>query len=200
LPFRVDRSVLIPRSETEELVDYVLKDSPHASTVLDICTGSGCIAASLAHYLKEARVYAVDISGEALAVAAENAAWNKADVHFWQKDIFDPDFEKTVEHSFDVIVSNPPYVRQSEKQYMHRRVLNFEPSQALFVEDDKPLLFYHRILKIGQSLLKDRGKLYFEINEAFGKDVFHLFSEYGYSDVVLRKDIHGKDRLLGGKK
>ena len=197
LPFYVDESVLIPRPETEELVEWVLKDSLQTSTILDICTGSGCIAITLAHYLKNSQVYAVDISERAINVARKNAVLNHVNIHFLEKDILSSDFEDEI-NAFDILVSNPPYVRESEKQYMHQRVLNYEPDLALFVEDDNPLLFYHRILKIGQSLLNNNGKIYFEVNEVFGQEIVTLFMEYGYSNIILRKDIHDKDRIVCG--
>ena len=200
LPFLVNKSVLIPRPETEELVSLILEDGKESSKILDICTGSGCIAVALAHSLKKSQVYGVDISEEAIETARKNATLNQVDIHFLQKDIFSSDFEKEINHQFDVIVSNPPYVREGEKQYMHRRVLNFEPALALFVEDNNPLLFYHQILKIGQSLLNDNGKIYIEINEAFGEEMISLLTEYGYNDIRLYKDIHGKDRMLTGGK
>lgn len=198
LSFFVDKSVLIPRPETEELVEWVLEDSSQMPKILDICTGSGCIAIALAHYWKESQVYALDVSQRALKIARKNATSNHVDVHFLKKDILSSDVENEINISFDIILSNPPYVRKSEKQYMHQRVLDYEPDLALFVEDDNPLLFYHRILKIGQSLLNDNGKIYFEVNEAFGEEIVTLFMEYGYSDVILRKDIHGKDRIVYG--
>jgi release factor glutamine methyltransferase len=199
LQFFVDESVLIPRPETEELVNWILEDSSQTPKILDICTGSGCIAIALAHYLKKSQVYAVDVSQGALNIARKNAISNHVDVHFLEKDILSSDFENEINTCFDIIVSNPPYVRESEKQYMHQRVLNYEPNLALFVEDDNPLLFYHRILKMGQSLLNNNGKIFFEINEAFGEEIVMLFSQYRYTDVVLRKDIHGKNRMISGK-
>lgn len=199
LPFLVNESVLIPRPETEELVNWVLADSPHADKILDICTGSGSIGIALAYYLKSNQVYAVDISDKALQTAQKNAQLNNINIHFSKEDILSSDFMNECNLQFDVIVSNPPYVRESEKQYISERVLNFEPSLALFVEDDDPLLFYRKIMQFGQSHLTDKGKLYFEINEAFGKEIMDLFSEYAYHDIILRKDIHGKDRMISGK-
>ena len=198
LPFLVDESVLIPRPETEELVQWILENPPQHSTIIDICTGSGCIAVSLANYIENSQVYAIDISDKALEMAKENAILNHANINFSQKDILSSTFNNDINIQFDIIVSNPPYVRKSEKQYMHKRVLEHEPSLALFVEDDNPLLFYKKILEFGQKHLIDSGRLYFEINEVFGKEIINLFLEYGYDDVILRKDIHNKDRMICG--
>jgi release factor glutamine methyltransferase len=198
LPFFVDASVLIPRPETEELTLWIIKSNPQANRLLDICTGSGCIAVSLANYIENSIVYGVDISKEALETARKNALLNKTRVHFMQYDVTNNDFSKALEMSFDVIVSNPPYVREIEKQYMHRRVLDYEPAQALFVEDENPFLFYHAILKFGQTHLVNGGKLYFEINEIYGKELVCLYKEYGYTHINLQQDIHGKDRMICG--
>lgn len=199
LPFFVEETVLIPRPETEELVQWILDDNQNSSPkILDICTGSACIAVALANHSKDSQVYAVDVSEKALNVARKNAQLNNVNVHFSEKDVLSSDFENDINIQFDIIVSNPPYVRQSEKQYMNERVLDYEPDLALFVEVENPLLFYHRILKIAQSLLNSTGKIYFEINEAFGEEIVALFLEYGYHDVILRKDIHDKNRMVCG--
>ncbi len=199
LPFYVNESVLIPRPETEELVKLVLENSSQATKILDICTGSGCIAIALAYYLKESQVYGIDISEKALEIAKKNAELNHTAIHFLEKDILSPYFEEEIDTHFDIIVSNPPYIRESERKYMHQRVLNYEPDLALFVNDENPLLFYHKIVKIGRSLLNPDGKIYFEINESFGKEIVSLFMEYGYSDVILHNDINNKDRIVSGK-
>jgi release factor glutamine methyltransferase len=198
LPVLVDCSVLIPRPETEELTLWVIKEHSQAINLIDICTGSGCIAISLAHYIKNSMVYAVDISEEALQVARKNALLNKVNVNFIHRDVFHSNFSNVLDVKFDVIVSNPPYIREIEKQYMHKRVLDYEPSAALFVEDDNPLSFYDAILKFGQRRLVSNGKLYFEINEKYGQEVACLYEQYGYTDIVLRQDIHGKDRMICG--
>ena len=199
LPFFVDESVLIPRPETEELVQWIIENSSPSSTIIDICTGSGCIAIALANYLKVRQVYAIDVSNEALKVAQKNAENNDTNIHFVQKDVLSSVFCDSIGFQFDIIVSNPPYVRKTEKQYMHERVLKHEPSLALFVEDNNPLIFYKKILQFGRSHLVENGQLYFEINEAFGEEIVRLFLEYGYKDVVLRKDIHDKNRMICGK-
>ncbi|MDR0606202.1 MAG: peptide chain release factor N(5)-glutamine methyltransferase [Bacteroidales bacterium] len=198
LPFFVDASVLIPRPETEELTCWAIKDNPHTNKLIDICTGSGCIAISLANYIKNSTVYAIDISADALETARKNALLNKVNVNFIQYDVLHTDFSNMLDVKFDVVISNPPYVRKKEKQYMHKRVLDYEPEQALFVEDDNPLSFYHAILKFGQTHLVNEGKLYVEINEIYGEEVVVLYEKYGYADIDLRQDIHGKDRMLCG--
>jgi release factor glutamine methyltransferase len=198
LPFFVDASVLIPRPETEELTYWIIKDNPHARKLMDICTGSGCIAISLANYIKNSTVYAADISVEALKTARKNALLNKVNVNLIHFDMLNVDIADMLDMKFEVMVSNPPYVRMKEKQYMHKRVLDYEPEQALFVEDDNPLSFYHAILKFGQTHLVNEGKLYFEINEIYGEEIVFLFKEYGYADIDLRQDIHGKDRMVCG--
>jgi len=198
LPFVVSDSVLIPRPETEELTRWVIEENPKAVKMLDICTGSGCIAVSLAKNRKNCDVYAVEISQDALKIAQKNAELNKVKIHFIQYDIFTSDFQHFIDMKFDVIVSNPPYVRQLEKSGMHSRVLDYEPHLALFVDDENPLLFYHTILQFGKTHLVDGGKLYVEINEQFGKEMVDLYATYGYTDICLKKDIHGKDRMICG--
>ena len=198
LKFKVNPSVLIPRPETEELVMWVLSENPQAENILDLCTGSGCIAVYLAKKLKNTHLTGVDISREALQIAFENAKRNKVEIDFFTADVLQPDF--SLGKQFDVIVSNPPYVRESEKRQMHARVLNYEPHSALFVNDDNPLLFYKAIARIGTTHLTENGKLYLEINEAYGKETATLLQQFDYKNIVLKKDIHGKDRMLCGTK
>ncbi len=196
--FFVNPSVLIPRPETEELVELVVKDYKAylgKAEVLEVGTGSGCIAVSLSKLIKNARVTAVDISSEALDVAARNARINNAEVVFLQVDILNPS-EHSKLQKFNVIVSNPPYVRESEKEFMQKNVLNFEPGLALFVEDENPLQFYDAIAAFGKDYLTDNGHIYFEINEAFGKEMIDLMVNHQYSNIQLIKDINGKDRFL----
>jgi len=200
LPFIVTDAVLIPRPETEELTRWIIAENSQPNKLLDVCTGSGCIAVSLAKSKKKCDVYAVDISGEALKIAQKNAELNHVNVNFKQCDVLDANFIYSTDTKFDLIVSNPPYVREMEKQYMHKRVLDYEPHAALFVKDEQPLLFYHSILKFGQTHLADKGKLYFEINEHFGKEITDLYIKYGYSNISLKQDIHGKDRMVCGEK
>ncbi len=198
LTFNVSGSVLIPRPETEELIRLVTRrysEPDEKVSILDIGTGSGCIAIVLSRFLPHAQVSAWDVSEEALNVARENARQLLTDVHFENVDILDTD----VSHpkvKFDCIVSNPPYVTYSEAENMQPNVLRFEPHQALFVEDNDPLLFYRAIADFGRTHLNSNGRCYVEINEHFGAETKKLFEEYGYSDVELRKDIHGKDRFV----
>jgi release factor glutamine methyltransferase len=193
--FFVNENVLIPRCETEELVDLIINDNRSGSVnILDIGTGSGCIAVSLDRELPGAKVYAVDISTEALKVATQNSDYNKAGVLFAGYDILG-NAEFPHDTKFDIIVSNPPYVRMSEKQYMHANVLEHEPHIALFVEDSSPLVYYEACLRFAGNCLADKGKIYVEINEFLGAETLALFRNYGY-DAVLIKDLQGKDRII----
>jgi len=194
LTFKVTESVLIPRSETEELVDWIIKDYAElAPKILDIGTGSGCIPISLLLHIPKASAEAWDISEQALVVANENAINNKVKVSFHHLDLF-----KTPEEpdKYDVIVSNPPYVTDSEKELMHQNVLNYEPHTALFVPDQDPLLFYAKIAELALIDLKPNGQLYLEINEQFGSQTLELLSAKGYVNLVLKKDLNGKDRMI----
>jgi len=196
LRFKVNQSVLIPRQETEELVMWILEENPTAENVLDLCTGSGCIAVSIANKLKNANLAGVDISSEALSVARENATINHVSIAFSECNVLQPNF--FINEKFDVIVSNPPYVREMEKRQMHVRVLDYEPQLSLFVEDNNPLLFYKAIARIGTTHLTNNGKLYLEINEVYGKEIADLLEQHDYKNIVLKKDIHGKDRMICG--
>lgn len=198
LPFLVNESTLIPRPETEELaelvVDFAAVFQPSKTVhILDIGTGSGCIAVTLAKRIPGARVEACDISPPALATAAQNAAANAVDVRFFQCDILQPD---VLPGTYDVIVSNPPYVRHSEKATMRRNVLDFEPPAALFVEDDDPLLFYRKIAGLASNRLNAGGGLFLEINEAFGAETVALLEKRGFSSVELHHDFFGKPRMV----
>lgn len=196
LSFFVNSSVLIPRPETEELVEWIISDHPNQiGRLLDIGTGSGCIAVTLAHYLKNFAVSAIDISDKALEQAQKNAERNNCQVQFRQVDILNPANEFEGE-KFDLIVSNPPYVRELEKRQMVGNVLEHEPHLALFVSDDDPLVFYRAIALFGKDRLKESGKLYLEINENLGGETAELLSSLGYRDVELRKDIFGRDRMI----
>ena len=191
--FLVDRSVLIPRPETELLIRSVLKEKVIAPTILDIGTGSGCIAITLALEIQKSTVYAVDISEGALAIAVQNAERLRAKVNFSKANILsDCEFEQ----EFDVIVSNPPYIAEQEKKNMSANVLDFEPHLALFVPDEDPLIFYKKIAAKGKTLLKLGGKIVVEINERFGLELTNYFKKEGYVNVVIEKDLDGKDRLL----
>ena len=192
--FKVAPGVLIPRPETAELVELIVKENPGARHLLDIGTGSGCIAISLDKKLPDAEVEAWDISEEALAIARKNNEDLEAGVRFLQRDVLSDDWEKVP--SFDVIVSNPPYVTETEKRDMEPNVLNWEPSGALFVPDSDPLRFYRRIGELGRSMLTAGGRLYFEINRAFGEAVASMLRKQGYTNVRIRKDISGNDRYV----
>ena len=192
LEFNVNSNVLIPRPETEELVRLMLKEDLDGKEILDIGTGSGCIAISLAKNLPNAKVSALDISEEALIVARENADLNNVDVDFINADIFDYKSQK----KYDVIVSNPPYVRESEKALMKSNVVEYEPKQALFITDDNPLLYYKVILNFSKMSLNKNGKIYFEINEKHEDEIKDLSIYCGYSNADCSKDMFGKNRFF----
>jgi len=200
---RVDEHVLIPRPETEELVDLIISEtrnsnipSPH---LLDIGTGSGCIAIALKKNLPEADVSAIDISEEALLTAKANAILNQTKINFLQGDILNLSLESPLpkeKGSYDIIVSNPPYVRISEKEKMSKNVIDHEPHLALFVNDNDPLIFYKAIADFALQDLSTNGKLYFEINEALGNEIKKLLEEKGFKNVEVKKDMSGKDRIV----
>jgi release factor glutamine methyltransferase len=198
--FKVNSSVLIPRQETEELVDWIISEHKNISKlkILDIGTGSGCIAISLAFNILKSNVFAYDISESALEVARQNAEINNVKIIFSQINILDLSQNKE-NQQFDIIVSNPPYVLFREKDKMHKNVLDFEPGLALFVNDNDPLLFYKAIIHFAKKNLKSGGKLYFEINESFGNEVTEKYHKSGFTEVVLKKDINGKNRMISGK-
>ena len=193
LTFKVNPSVLIPRPETSELVKWIVEENKKEQTnILDIGTGSGCIAVSLAKMLPKAQVTAWDISPRAIETAESNNRLNGTKVTFVQQDIFTASEEAT----YDIIVSNPPYIKEVEKRNMQRNVLDWEPSIALFVPDNDPLLFYREIARKGVQLLKNGGKLYFEINREHGEDTCNMLAEYGYTNIELRKDFADNDRMI----
>ena len=192
--FKVASSVLIPRPETAELVELIVEENPNARRLLDIGTGSGCIAISLDKNLPDAKVDAWDISEEALAIARKNNEELDAQVTFRRQDVFSADGIQGT--SYDIIVSNPPYVTETEKTEMEANVLDWEPELALFVPDEDPLRFYRRIAELGRELLRPGGKLYFEINQAYGQDMIRMIEMNQYRDVRVIKDIFGKDRIL----
>lgn len=191
--FKVNPAVLIPRPETEELVGNVVYLNP--KTVLDLGTGCGCISVSLALELKDSDVYAIDISEAAINVAKENATSNEANVIIEKANILD--FENPFEvEKFDLIVSNPPYVKENEKPEMSRNVLDFEPHLALFVSDQDPLVFYRSIGEIGKKHLAENGEMWVEINSYLGQETADIFLSQGYNHVKILKDLSGKDRFL----
>ena len=193
LRFKVTPATLIPRPETSELVEWVASEFTGNGSILDIGTGSGCIAVSLAHKLPQSKVTAWDISNDALAVATENSKANNCPVEFKQVDIlaYQPNGEQ-----FDIIVSNPPYIKENEKEAMHSNVLDWEPHTALFVPDSDPLLFYRTIAEKGLTILKPGGRLYFEINRAHGKETMEMLESLGYTGIELRKDFAENDRMI----
>lgn len=194
LTLKVSSDVLIPRPETAELVDWIVSDCPQSGLrVLDIGTGSGCIAITLAERMVEAEVSAWDISERALAVARENALHNNVRIAFSCMDVFN---EPTGTSVFDIIVSNPPYITESERAEMERNVLDYEPETALFVPDTDPLRFYRRIAHIGNQMLKPGGKLFFEINRAYGSETAAMLKYGGYSQVEVRSDSYGNARMI----
>jgi len=214
MEFQVDKNVLIPRPETEELVRWILNDGQvgHIDTaqrrlsqdlnILDIGTGSGCIAISLAKNLPNAKVYALDVSEEALAIAKENATANGVTIKFLKQNILELEPAHSIgrlELEFDIIVSNPPYVREMEKKKMNKNVLEHEPNLALFVSNDNPLLFYKCITEFAVKNLKESGVLFFEINQYLGKETKQLLIDHNFSEIELRKDMFGNDRMLKGR-
>lgn len=215
LDFEVNENVLIPRPETEELVDWIIQSwrlevRGTKLKVLDIGTGSGCIAISLAKNIPEAQVFAIDVSEKALATAQKNAVINQVEVNFIKTDILKVnDLEKlpTVILSgveghlptpFDIIVSNPPYVRELEKQEIKKNVLDNEPHLALFVDDNDALIFYRKIAELALENLSPNGQLFFEINQYLGKEMIDLLEKMGFKNIELRKDIYGNDRMIKG--
>ena len=205
LKFKVNSDVLIPRPETEELIDWIIKDNTSRQTdkklrILDIGTGSGCIAISLAKQIENATVYALDVSNQALDVARTNTEVNQVNIQFIECDILDESSwnAQIGDLKFDIIVSNPPYVRYLEKQEMKPNVLDNEPSLALFVDDENPLKFYNTIAALAVDKLNADGQLYFEINQYLGKEMMKLLDGYKFEGVMLRKDLNGNDRMIKG--
>jgi release factor glutamine methyltransferase len=198
LEFFVDENVLIPRPETEELVDWIVKLNSKLSKkknlkILDIGTGSGCIAISLAKNIPNSEVFAIDVSENALAIAKKNAILNKVPVTFLHKNILET---KDLSQKFDIIVSNPPYVRNLEKAEIKPNVLDNEPHLALFVPDNDPLIFYKKIAELAAANLNPNGQLFFEINQYLGKETQELLESIGLKNIELRKDIYGNDRMI----
>lgn len=199
LKLKVNEQVLIPRPETEELVEWMINSAVSSglagSSILDIGTGSGCIAVALKKNLPSFRVSAIDISEQALAVAKENAALYNEEIDFLRMDILKSQ-QTAALPSFDIMVSNPPYVKQSEKNTMRKNVLDYEPHSALFVPDEDALKFYRAIVIVAKEKLNPGGRLFFEINESLGETVAGLLREKGFAGIELRKDLSGKDRMV----
>lgn len=216
--FFVNKNVLIPRPETEGLVNHlaatlspsfrpdierremVAEKSPANISILDIGTGSGCIAISLAKLIPNSDVTAVDVSEKALEVARKNAETNDVNVHFVFDDILNPQNPELIDNQYNIIVSNPPYVCESEKSEMRANVLDYEPSTALFVSDNDPLIFYRKILEFAQKTLKPSGEIWFEINERFGKGMKNLCLEKGFKNVEIIRDFRGRERIVRARR
>jgi len=201
LDFEVNENVLIPRPETEELVEWIVNenskvDKAKTIKILDIGTGSGCIAISLAKNIPNAQVYAMDVSKKAIETAKRNAVNNKTDITFILQDVLNAEELKC---NFDIIVSNPPYVRNLEKEEIKKNVLDYEPHLALFVEDNDALVFYRKIAALAQSNLLENGQLYFEINQYLGCEMKDLLAKMNFENIELRKDIYDNDRMIFGK-
>jgi len=189
LKIMVNEHTLIPRPETEQLVDWILKEN--FVTALDIGTGSGCIPIALAKNT-DAKVLAIDVSEDALLIAEENAKNNEVEIDFIHQDILQTNSLQKV----DLIVSNPPYVLESEKGKMQENVLDYEPELALFIEDKNPLIFYKKIASLAFNFLNENGKLFFEINAKFGKETIEMLADIGFVNIELKKDMNDKDRMI----
>lgn len=207
LPIKVTPAVLIPRSETEELVEWVLEESKKIKSkdsknnehtlfrILDIGTGSGCIPIALKKHLADAEAFGMDVSPEALEIAKENAILNDVNIQFFYGDILLPHNQHPSTH-YNIIISNPPYITIAEKSKMHRNVLDHEPHTALFVPDDDPLLFYKAIADFALGHLTSDGLLFLEINEFLGDNTVSMLQSKGFKNVILRKDLQGKNRMI----
>ena len=195
MELRVREGVLIPRPETEELVEWIASESKPEATVLDIGTGSGCIAIALKRAIQNSSVWAMDISTKALEIATTNGALYAPEVRFIEGDAL-AEFDRLFDTKFDVVVSNPPYIPQSDISLMRANVTEHEPETALFVPDNDPLLFYRAIAQTSRHLLNDGGKLYFEIYEALATEMIAMLKSEGYDNVILREDFRGKPRMI----
>lgn len=195
--FTVNKNVLIPRPETEELVRWIVQDLHSNKRVLDIGTGSGCIAISLSKLMDNCIVFGWDISSDALDIASKNSKNNSVNVKY---DLVDITYEKQCSEKFDIIVSNPPYVTQDDKLLMSKNVISYEPHIALFVKENDPLFFYKKILNFSKKNLISNGTIYFEINENFSKQVNKLLKKEGFHDIIVRKDFRGKYRMIKATK
>ncbi|WP_405605674.1 peptide chain release factor N(5)-glutamine methyltransferase [Polaribacter sp. Asnod1-A03] len=200
LPFLVNNSTLIPRPETEELVEWVINEVAKLHNnktkklqIIDIGTGSGCIPISLAKNLNNVSISAIDVSTEALKTAKENAVLNKVKINFLEKDILQTD---KLPKKYDIIISNPPYVRELEKVEIKNNVLDNEPHLALFVDDDNPLIFYSKIADLAKNYLKENGLLFFEINQYLGQETVTMLDQKGFKNINLKKDLFGNERMI----
>jgi release factor glutamine methyltransferase len=195
MELEVTESVLIPRPETEELVNWVVTEANTGAAILDVGTGSGCIAIALRREIDHSKVWAMDISSKALAIARRNASKYAPDVTFVEGDAL-KNFDKLFDQKFDAIVSNPPYIPQSDISLMRRNVVDYEPETALFVPDNDPLLFYRAIAQRSQHLLNEGGKLYYEIYESLAQQMIDMLRDEGYENIELREDFRGKPRMI----
>lgn len=195
----VSEGVLIPRPETEELVEWVASEAPHGAKIVDVCTGSGCIAVALSRRVTESRVWGIDISQDALAIARRNAEKYAPTIELVEGDAL-ADFSQLIDEEVDVVVSNPPYIPNSDRELMRRNVTEHEPSIALFVEDDDPLLFYRSIARTALRMLRSGGKLYFEIYENFATEMVDMLTNEGFVNVVVREDFRAKQRMVCAEK
>lgn len=195
LVFEVSEGVLIPRPETEELVAWVASETESGARILDVGTGSGCIAISLGRRVRDSRVWAMDISDVALDIARRNGLRNGSMVEFLKGDAL-ADFSSLVDEKLDVVVSNPPYIPRSDASQMRRNVTDYEPDTALFVENSDPLIFYRSIARTARRMLKPGGKLYYEIYELYAAQMCAMLEAEGYTDVVVREDFRGKQRMV----
>lgn len=196
--FEVSDAVLIPRPETEELVDWIASEVGDSASILDVGTGSGCIAIALSRAVSGSSVWALDISADALAVARRNGTKYAPDVSFVEGDALS-DFSALFAEKFDIVVSNPPYIPDSDSRLMRRNVTDYEPHTALFVPDNDPLLFYRSIARTALKMLKAEGKLYFEIYESLADEMQRMLHDEGYEEIVVREDFRGKPRMICAK-
>ena len=194
-----DKRALIPRPETEELVQWVIESSGQPTRIMDLCTGSGCIALALKSNYTKADVYALDVSSEALSLCQENADALKLTITTIQDDLLQPS-DSFGEGQFDVIASNPPYIPHKEKEVMSAHVLNHEPSLALFVDDADPIIFYKKIAQFAEKKLVDGGFLFFELHESYSQEVCEMLNDFSFHEIEIRKDLQGKLRMLKAQK
>ena len=199
MELEVSEGVLIPRPETEELVEWVAAEAPHGANIVDVCTGSGCIAIALSRRVKSSRVWGIDISQDALAIAHRNVAKYAPSVELVEGDALG-DFSQLIDGEIDAVVSNPPYIPKSDSKLMRRNVTEHEPEIALFVEDSDPLLFYRSIARTALRVLRSGGKLYFEIYENFATEMVDMLTTEGYSNIVVREDFRAKQRMVCAEK
>ena len=199
MDLEVSEGVLIPRPETEELVEWVASEAPHGAKIVDVCTGSGCIAIALSRRVTKSSVWGIDISQDALAIARRNVAKYAPSVELVEGDALG-DFSQLVDGEIDVVVSNPPYIPKSDSKLMRRNVTEHEPEIALFVEDSDPLLFYRSIARTALRVLRSGGKLYFEIYENFATEMVDMLTTENYSNIVVREDFRAKQRMVCAEK